>query len=89
MQPTNAVEELQCVLELKAIKFIVENKLCPGDGYAQRASWFVANGNDGGKPGLLLISDKAEGFSKKRDCINLLHKRILLAYEKGKQACLF
>lgn len=89
MQSTNAVEELQYVLELKAIKF-VENKLCPGDGYAQRASWCVANGNDGGgRPGLLLISDKAEGFRKKRYCINLLHERIFLAYEKGKQACLF
>lgn len=43
----------------------------------------------GGRPGLLLISDKAEGFRKKRYCINLLHKRIFLAYEKGKQACLF
>lgn len=57
-------------------KFIAENKLCPGDGYAERASWCVANGNGGRKTGLLLISDKAEGFGKKRDYINLLHKRL-------------
>lgn len=69
-------------------KLIAENKLCPGDDFAQRASWCVANGSGGGKPGLLLISDKAEGSGKKRDCINLLHERILLACEKGKQACL-
>lgn len=69
-------------------KFIAGNKLCPGDEYAQRVSWCVANDSGGGKPGSLLISDKAEGFGKERDCFNLLHKGIFLACEKGKQACL-